>query len=458
MNTPRIAAAATAVLGLAAGTAGASTLAAPVNSSPPAVSGTLQQGQKLSASTGSWSGGGTISYAFQWQRCSSSGTSCGDISGATSQSYDAGSSDVGKTLRVVVTATNSSGSATAASSPTGVVAPAGSAPHPTKQPDPHGTAQVGKSVSVDNGSWSGTSPITYSYQWQRCSSSSCTNLAGATKSSYDPVTADVGYRLRAIVGAKNSVGSSSAASNLTAVVLAAPAAPANTSRPTVSGPNVNVGTTVTGSVGSWSSAQSVSYAFSWNRCDGSGNHCQTISGASGQTYTLTSSDTGSTIQLVVKATNATGSTTAVSAPTQVVTNLPPGSISLPSGGISIPASSVASPDRLVISAVGFSSYPLRSRRPFTARFRILDARGYVVRGALVRVTAIPYAWVASAPEVATNENGYALVRMRPTKRLPLRKGEQLVLFVRARKPGTTTTAAESAHRLVQLALAPPRKR
>jgi len=460
MNAPRLAAAATAVLALAvaAGPAGASTLAAPVNSSPPTVSGTLQLGQKLSASTGSWSGSGTISYAFQWQRCSGSGTSCGDISGATSQSYDAGSSDVGKTLRVVVTATNSSGSSTAASSPTGVVAPAGSAPRPTKQPDPHGTAQVGKSVSVDNGSWSGTSPITFTYQWQRCTSISCASLSGATKSSYGPVASDVGYRLRAIVFAKNSVGSSSATSNLTDVVLAAPAAPANTSRPTVSGPNVNVGTTVTGSVGAWSSAQSISYAFSWNRCDGSGNHCQTISGASAQTYTLASPDAGWTVQFVVKATNGTGSTSAVSAPTQVVTNLPPGSINLPGGRISIPAASVASPDRLLISAVRFSSYPLRSRRPFTARFRIVDAHGYLVRDALVRVTGIPYSWIASPREVATNENGYALVRIHPTKRLPLRKGEQLVLFVRARKPGTTTTAAESAHRLVQLALAPPRRR
>jgi len=460
MNAPRLAAAAAALLapGIAAATAAGTTLAAPVNSSPPTVSGTLQQGQKLSASTGSWSGSGTISYAFQWQRCSSSGTSCGDISGAASQTYTLGSSDVGKTLRAVVTATNSSGSATAASSPTGVVAPAGSAPRPTKQPDPHGTAQVGKSVSVDNGSWSGTAPITFSYQWQRCSSTSCANLSGATKSSYDPVAAEVGYRLRAVVGAKNSFGSSSSASNLTAVVLAAPAAPANTSRPTVSGPNVNVGTTVTGSTGAWSSAQSVSYAFSWNRCDGSGNHCQTIGGASGQTYTLASPDAGSTVQFVVRATNATGATTAVSAPTQVVTNLPPGSISLPSGRISIPAGSVSSPDRLVISAVGFSRYPLRSRRAFTARIRILDAHGYLVRGAFVRVTGIPYAWVAAAREVLTNENGYATVRMHPTKRLPLRKGEQLVLFVRARKPGTTTTAAESAHRLVQVALAPPRKR
>jgi len=461
MNATRLAAAATAALGLgvAVGAAGATTAAGPVNSSPPSVSGTVQQGQRLTASTGSWSGGGTIDYSFQWQRCSSGGTSCGSISGATSQSYDVGSSDVGKTLRVVVTATSSSGSASAASSPTGVVAPAGSAPRATKQPDPHGTAQVGNSVSVDNGAWSGTSPITYSYQWQRCSANgSCANVSGATKSSYDPVSGDVGYRLRAIVTAKNGLGSSSIGSNLTAAVLAAPAAPANTSRPTVSAPSANVGGTVTGSVGAWSSAQSISYGFGWYRCDASANHCQTIAGATGQTYMLTAADAGSTVEFVVKATNATGSNVAVSAPTPIVTNDPPGTIHLPNGRLSIPASSVVSPDRLVVAAVGFSSYPLRSRRAFTCRLRIVDARGYLVRSAIVDVTGIPYGWVRAAPEVASGENGVAAVTLRPTSRLPLRKGGQLVLFVRARRPGTSTMAAESAHRLVQLALAPPRRR
>jgi len=460
MNGTRLAAAAIAALGLgvAAGAVGATTSAGPVNSSPPSVSGTAQQGKRLSASTGSWSGSGTISYSFQWQRCSSSGASCGDISGATSQTYDVGSSDVGRTLRVVVTATTSSGSSSAASSPTGVVAAAGTAPQATKQPDPHGTAQVGKSVSVDNGAWSGTSPITYSYQWQRCSTSSCTNLGGATKSSYSPVSADVGYRLRAIVTAKNSFGSASIGSNLTAAVLAAPAAPVNTSRPTVTAPSVNVGGTVTGSVGAWSSAQAISYGFSWYRCDATGNRCETIAGATAQTYVLTTADAGSTVEFVVKATNATGSNVAVSAPTPVVTNVPPGAVHLPNGKLSIPADSVVSPDRLVVAAVRFSSYPLRTRRAFTARFHIVDAHGYLVRDALVRVTGIPYGWVRTAPEVKTNENGDAVVRFRPTKRLPLRKGEQLVLFVRARKPGTSTMAAESAHRLVQLALGPPRKR
>ena len=465
MRVSRFAATTVLALGLGIGAASvvgpssaSSAAAAPANTSPPTVSGTTQQGQKLSASTGSWTGDATISYAFDWQRCSSSGTSCGDISGATSQTYTLGGSDVGKTVRIVVTASNAAGRASAASSPTGAVAAAGTAPRATKQPNPHGNAQVGKTTTVDNGSWSGTAPISYSYQWQRCGSNgSCSNISGATKSSYVPVTGDVGYELRAVVTAKNSFGSASIDSNPTAGVLPAPTAPANTSKPTVSAPSTNVGSTVTGSIGSWSSTQTISYSFGWYRCDGSGNHCGTISGASAQTYVLTSADAGSTVEFVVKAANATGSTTVASAPTPVVTNDPPGAVRLSNGKVSIPASSVVLPDRLVISTVGFSRYPLRSRRAFTARVHITDARGYVVRNALVHAIGIPYGWVANAREVATNENGYAVVKLHPTKRLPLRKGEALVVFIRSRKPGSSAQAGESAHRLVQVALAPPRR-
>ena len=50
------------------------------NTSPPTISGTAQDGQTLSASTGSWSGSPT-SYAYQWQRCDSSGANCANVSG-----------------------------------------------------------------------------------------------------------------------------------------------------------------------------------------------------------------------------------------------------------------------------------------------------------------------------------------------------------------------------------------
>ena len=87
----------------------------------PSIGGSVVEGQTLSVSTGTWSGSPT-SYTYQWQDCNTSGESCADISGATGSTYKLVSSDVGHTLRVVVTATNSGGSTPATSGASAVVA------------------------------------------------------------------------------------------------------------------------------------------------------------------------------------------------------------------------------------------------------------------------------------------------------------------------------------------------
>jgi hypothetical protein len=94
---------------------------APSNTGAPTISGTPQEGQTLTATTGTWSSTSNTSYAFQWQRCNASGQGCANIAGATSQTYVLTSADVGNTVRVVVTATNADGSNSAPSSPTAVV-------------------------------------------------------------------------------------------------------------------------------------------------------------------------------------------------------------------------------------------------------------------------------------------------------------------------------------------------
>ena len=92
--------------------------AAPSNTSPPAISGTVWTGKKLIASAGLWAGTGPLSYAYQWESCNSSGASCSDISGATSSSYTVAHGDIGSTLRVIVTATNDLSSASSTSEAT----------------------------------------------------------------------------------------------------------------------------------------------------------------------------------------------------------------------------------------------------------------------------------------------------------------------------------------------------
>ena len=89
----------------------------------PTVTGTAQQGQRLTEAHGSWMYGPT-GYAYQWLRCNFSGTGCAPLSGATAQTYVPVAEDVGHRLRVQETASNTYGSAgPAESAPTAVVVP-----------------------------------------------------------------------------------------------------------------------------------------------------------------------------------------------------------------------------------------------------------------------------------------------------------------------------------------------
>ncbi len=88
---------------------------APVETVAPAVSGSAEQGQTLTASAGVWSEGTTPRY--QWALCNSSGELCTAISGATGTTLVLGSSMVGHTVRVIATESNTHGGGTPAGSP-----------------------------------------------------------------------------------------------------------------------------------------------------------------------------------------------------------------------------------------------------------------------------------------------------------------------------------------------------
>ena len=93
----------------------------PANVAPPTVAGTTEELAALTASPGTWSGSPTPTYAYQWRRCDAAGGSCVDVAGATAATYALRDLDVGRTMRVRVTATSSAGTARADSAATAVV-------------------------------------------------------------------------------------------------------------------------------------------------------------------------------------------------------------------------------------------------------------------------------------------------------------------------------------------------
>ena len=162
----------------------------PALTTAPVVTGSLQQGAKLTGSAGTWSSGGTIAYAYQWYRCDPNGAHCSSIHGSTRSTYTQVAADAGKTIALTVNATDSTGTTSAYSSLAGSVASASSTLVATTQPTLTLTGHV---LEVTQGTWS-TAPASFAYAWLRCNENGrlCTAIAGATTSSYTLTAADHG--------------------------------------------------------------------------------------------------------------------------------------------------------------------------------------------------------------------------------------------------------------------------
>ncbi|MEA2133751.1 MAG: large repetitive protein [Solirubrobacteraceae bacterium] len=302
----------------AAGTATASSpvasvdAAAPQSTTAPSVSGTLRDGQTVTADPGVWSGTGPITYEYQWLHCDATGQTCALIGGATEQTYTLGGSDVGGQVRVSVVATNAGGTAQA-SSPAGPAAAivAADPPQSTSDPVVTGTATDGATLTAGNGGWTGTGPLVYTYQWQHCADdgTACADIAGATAATYTLASADVAGSVRVEVTATNSAGSDSSNSQATAPVAAAP--PVSATPPAIAGPLVD-GATLTADPGAFSGTTPQTFTYRWQRCDTDGTNCADIPSANADTYDLVAADVGAAVQVVVTATNAAGTDTATS--------------------------------------------------------------------------------------------------------------------------------------------------
>jgi hypothetical protein len=282
----------------------------------PSIIGQAVVGSTVTAQNGTWTAAPNApTFTYQWERCDASGASCGAISGATANTYtlpvgspSSSSVDLGHTLRVVVTATNADGKASATSTQTSVVT-LPPAPSLVTAPAITGTLGSGSTLTVSNGTWdNGVS--SFAYQWTRCNRDGVTGCApatgaGATTNSYVVSTADEGSTIKATVTVTNLGGTAHA----TSAQVTIPGVPTNTVPPVVqdgasvaSGASVLAGDHLHATTGTWTDASS--FGYEWQSCDTTGANCSDIMGATTSTYVVGNGDVGATLRVIVTGKNA----------------------------------------------------------------------------------------------------------------------------------------------------------
>jgi hypothetical protein len=323
------------------------------------------------------------------------------------------------------------------------------APSNTSPPTISGTAQEGQTLKADPGTWSGSTPMDFSYQWRRCGvgGGNCRNIAQATDNIYTLTSDDVGHRLRVLVTAVNSDGAAAAQSKATDVVTKAPAqAPKNTKEPFITG-TPQQGQTLTANPGEWSGNKPIQFSYRWRRCDAKGGDCSNTAVTS-QTYAVGSADVGHTLRVLVTASNNVGSAAAISNATSVVTS------SGPPSGQCHSITSVNLPERLLVDRLDYTPKTISSRSvPLIARFHVVSTKGYCVSGAIVQGMGVPFDRLSHEPEVTTDATGWAHITFQILPTFQLRHGNLVVIFVRARKPGDNVLAGVSTRRLVSVRVA-----
>ncbi|HWB23273.1 MAG TPA: hypothetical protein VG652_10335 [Gaiellaceae bacterium] len=315
-------------LGLGASLSFGASTALPAITSDPTAVGAAVVGQRLTGTPGSWSGTGTLTYGYQWHRCNAAGAKCTSITGATSLSYKLVPKDVGQTLGLTVTVTDSGGSTSGYANLIGPISPANSLLVSTIQPAVTGTTNQGQALQVSDGLWS-PKPDSVAYAWQRCTQygRSCVPIPNATTNAYTAGADDVGHAIvalvsatwgettvtafsttAAVVGATTTVTNKTTTSTTTTATTtstATGAGPTETALPTITG-SVAAGSHLAAGFGTWSGSGTLSYHYQWYRCDTTGAKCISVHGATGAGYKLVTADIGQTIGLTVTATDSSG--------------------------------------------------------------------------------------------------------------------------------------------------------
>jgi hypothetical protein len=165
------------------------------------ITGTAQVGARLTAPTGTWPQGTTLTYA--WKR---SGVT---RPVSTAAEYTPVSADIAKTLTVTVTAKRTGAStitATSAATTAVLGLPFTTSPVPTITMTGVGSPTVGTKLTAMPGVWAPSTSVTLSYVWKRASSPTgpATVIPRATLKTYTAVAADRGMYISVSVTAKKT--------------------------------------------------------------------------------------------------------------------------------------------------------------------------------------------------------------------------------------------------------------
>ena len=292
----------------------------------PSISGTAEVGEPLTADvSGIADDDGLSGSTFSYQWISNDGTTDTDITGATSSSYTLVAADEGKSIKVRVSFTDDAGfdetlTSTATEEVSFAVQQQRANSPATGGPAITGTAQVGETLTADTSGIAdadGLSGVTFSYQWVSNDGTSDTDITGETNSTYTLVATDEGNTFKVRVSfTDDAANEETLTSEATAVVVARPNSPA-AGAPVITG-TAQVGKTLsvdTSGITDANGLTNAQFAYQWVRSSTDAD----ISGSTGATYTLPSTDIGSALKVRVSFTDDDGySETVTSAATNSV--------------------------------------------------------------------------------------------------------------------------------------------